>query len=78
MAGAVGKDSTSALCGCQEWARVAQRLRGEEFGEEGEDFHPGLGVNAAESTDQPRLVHGPDLVEDDLAGLALEPTGNAG
>jgi hypothetical protein len=57
---------------------VAQRLRGEEFGEEGEDFHPGLGVNAAESTDQPRLVHGPDLVEDDLAGLALEPTGNAG
>jgi hypothetical protein len=55
---------------------VAQRLRGEEFGEEGEDLPPGLGVKAAEPADKPGFVHGPDLVEDDLADLALEPAGN--
>ena len=53
------------------------RLRGEEFGENAEDRCPGLEVKTAELADQPGFVHRPELVEDDLAGLALEPAWDA-
>ena len=58
--------------------RVAQGLRGEEFSEDGEDLHPGLGAEAAETADEPGFVDRADLVEDDLPGLALESAGDAG
>lgn len=42
-----------------------------------EGLRAGLGVEAAEPMDQPGLVHGPELIENDLAALALERAGNA-
>src|SRR5437773_12571690 len=49
------------------------QLRCEKFREEGERVGPSGFVDFAQAFDQSALVHGPDLIQGDLAGRSFEP-----
>ena len=48
------------------------RLGGEQFREQGEDMRSGGFIKLPQPLDQPALVYGPDLIQNDLTRLSFE------